>query len=227
MSDKRPYKKHLKPHAYIMQFGESFKTFDLSFIGLIFHESLAPNAEIVLIEHIATKAQAAAKLVYTNLQRFSYWASSEGAEHELNQISAGSPDSELTRWHKAFSSYAMHSIGAGQYIGRDLSACWRGLMNFRDNGLPIPQIEMPQTFASRARGSNSISLRISGDGIQEATHQLTDLAHLMQNTDKTVLAAAIKGISRNPILRNFCEIPRLAAEIQRIRDLPPSRQADE
>lgn len=227
MSDKRPYRKHLKPHAYIMQFGESFKTFDLSFLGSVFHESLTLNAETILMEHISTKAQAAAKLVHINLQRFSHWASTEGVLHKLNQIKAGSPDSELLRWHQAFSSYAIHSIGAGQYIGRDLSACWRGLMNFRDNGLPIPQIELPQNFANRARRSNSMSLRISGDGIQEATQQLASLAHLMQSTDQTVLAAAIKAISRNPILRNFCEISRLSAEIQRIRALPPSRQVDE
>lgn len=217
MSDStgHPYRKHLKPHTYIMQFGETFTTFDLNYLKEFIHHSLQEKAEISFLKYVETKAHSQAKLVYVNLRRFSIWVAADDKYRALNTIEAADHLQSETLWNEAFKEYTINTIGVGRYVGRDLSACWRGLENFRDNGLPLPKLQTPESHARRQSNAKSLSLRICSDNLKETREEITNLASLIHSVSDAALQNAINTISSRPELRNYCEISRLIQQIER------------
>lgn len=208
------YRRHLKPHTYTMQFAKSFVNFDLSYLGEFIHPTFQEKAEIGLLEHIGRKEHSQAKLVHNNLRRFAIWVGAENRYADLKAIeNPGHPPSEK-RWHEAFREYTINTIGVGRYVGRDLSACWRGLINLRDNGLPLPDLEPPEAHARRQYNVKSLSLRICSENLERTRKDLGSLLSLIQSVSDSALEDAIRRISAKPELRNYCEISRFAEQIE-------------
>lgn len=211
---KNIYRKHLKPNWYVAKFGDSYLNFDLGYLGEIFLPSECEVAERALMEKICQTSAAPAKLLYANLRRFAQWLESENLSSGLGRSRDIGEDERIRHLDQAFDLYVTQSIGNARYIGRDVSALWRGLNLFRESGLPVAELKKPSEHAKER--SHSISLRIGSTQILPTINALHLLHTQMAKMAPNDIAAVIAKISSRPELRNYCEIKQFTEELKKV-----------